>query len=120
LEPHHDEVPHSNSPSVARSIPDSTIATLRELFLRMLRAESQVIADGVARAGDDVRDALRNLCEDARRHSVRAEQLVIAIKQGWLALHNDRPRPRVAAPDEMLNHAITVCIDEYYSENESR
>lgn len=119
MEPHHNESPHSDPPPSARSgIPDSTIAALRELFLRMIRTES-MRADDSMRSGDDVRDALRALCADARRSNVRAEQLVIAIKQGWSSLHQERPRPRVAGPDELLNHVITVCIDEYYADDES-
>ena len=114
LESHHDELPLADAPSPSRSsIPDSTISALRELFLRMIRTES-MRADGTARAGDDVRDALRVLCADARLHAVRAEQLVIAIKQGWSSLHQEHPRPRVAGPDVLLNHVITLCIDEYY------
>ena len=49
------------------------------------------------------------------QHRVRVEQLVIAIKQGWSSLHSDNPRARSAGPDELLNHVITLCIDEYYS-----
>lgn len=119
LETHHDELPHADPPpNVRSSIPDSTIAALRELFLRMIRTES-MRADGGARADDDARDALRVLCADARRHDVRAEQLVIAIKRGWSSLHQERSRPRTAGPDELLNNVISLCIDEYYAADES-
>lgn len=97
-----------------RTIPESTIAALRELLVRMVRDEPSADSEGRARAGDDVRHALRSLCEDARAHEVRVEQLVIAIKQGWSSLHSDNPRTRSAGPDELLNHVITLCIDEYY------
>ena len=63
--------------------------------------------DARARAAN-VRRALRALCEDARAHRVRVEQLVIAIKQGWSSLHSDNPRARSAGPDELLNHVITL------------
>jgi len=111
----HDELPHADPPSSAhRGIPDSTISALRELFLRMIRAE-MMRAEGSARAGDDLAQALAILCSDARRNDIRAEQLVIAIKQGWSSLHQERPRPRAAGPDELLNLVITLCIDEYYA-----
>ena len=98
-----------------RTIPESTIAALRELLVHMVRDEPSADSKGRARAGEEVRRALRALCEDARVHRVRVEQLVIAIKQGWSSLHSDRPRARSDGPDELLNHVITLCIDEYYS-----
>jgi hypothetical protein len=101
-----------------RTIPASTIAALRELLLRMLRDEPPAGSEGKTRASDETRDALRALCADAHDSHVRVEQLVIAIKQGWLSLHSDRPRVRADGPDELLNHVITLCIDEYYARAE--
>ena len=98
-----------------RTIPESTIASLGELLVHMVRDELERNAEGVVRAGDDVRRALRALCDDARVNHVRVEQLVIAIKQGWASLHSDRPRARSDGPDEVLNQVITLCIGEYYA-----
>jgi hypothetical protein len=109
-----DAIHRSGSPLTARTIPESTIAALRELLLHMIRVEPESDAEGVAHADENVRGALRNLCDDARRNHVRVEQLVIAIKQGWSLLHSERPRARSAGPDELLNQLITLCIDEYY------
>jgi hypothetical protein len=103
-----------------RKIPESTIAALRELLLRMLREEPQPDAEGMPHAGAEVRDALRDLCDDARRNHVRVEQLVIAIKHGWSSLHSERPRARSAGPDDLLNQVITLCIDEYYAQAEEK
>ena len=102
-------------PVTPRTIPASTIAALSELLVRMMRDESSENADATVNAGAEVRGALRALCDDARAHRVRVEQLLIAIKQGWASLHNDHPRARSAGPDAMLNQMITLCIDEYYS-----
>jgi hypothetical protein len=101
-------------------IPESTIAALRELLLRMMRDEPQSEAEGMARADEDVRGALRNLCDDARRNDVLVEQLVIAIKQGWSSLHSEHPRTRAAGPDELLNQVVTLCIDRYYLRAETK
>lgn len=101
-------------------IPESTIAALRELLLRMLRDEPPTNAEGKPRTGDETRDAMRELCDDARRNQVRVEQLVIAIKQGWTSLHTERPRARSAGPDALLNQVITLCIDEYYARAERK
>ena len=103
-----------------RTIPESTIAALRELLLRMMREEPQSAADGTTHASEDVREALRELCDDAHRHHVRVEQIVIAIKQGWSSLHSERQRARSAGPDELLNQVITLCIDEYYARAEGK
>lgn len=97
------------------TIPESTITALRELLLRMLRDEPSRNAESSPHAGEDVRDALRTLCDDAHRNHVRVEQLVIAIKQGWSSLHSEHPRVRSAGPDGLLNQVITICIDEYYA-----
>ena len=101
-----------------RTIPGSTIAALRELLVRMFHDETQAREEGAARGGAEVRRALVELCEDARAHGVRVEQIVIAIKQGWSDLHGDHPRTRTAGPDGLLNHVITLCIDEYYARRE--
>jgi hypothetical protein len=103
-----------------RTIPESTITALGELLVRMFHDEAQPNAEGIIRAGADVRDALRALCEDARVHRVRVEQLVIAIKQGWSSLLSESPRMRSAGPDALLNRVITLCIDEYYATSETR
>ncbi len=103
-----------------RSIPESTIAALRELLLRMLRDEPPPSAEGAPRTADGIRGALRELCDDARRNQVRVEQLVIAIKQGWTSLHTEHPRARSAGPDALLNQVITLCIDEYYARAERK
>ena len=84
----------------------------------MTRDEPQASEQGAFRAGREVRRALGDLCSDARANHVRVEQLVIAIKQGWTSLHSDKPRARAEGPDEMLNHVIRMCIDEYYTAEE--
>jgi hypothetical protein len=103
------------NPLSSRVIPESTIAALRELLVRMVHDEPAQNVDHAAGAGDDVRRALQALCDDAHTSSVRVEQLVIAIKEGWSSLHSLHPRARSDGPDELLNRVITRCIDEYYS-----
>jgi hypothetical protein len=103
-----------------RTIPESTIASLRELLVRMMREAPQSGAGGAGRASDELRGALRDLCDDARRNEVRVEQIVIAIKQGWTSLHSENPRARSEGPDALLNQVITLCIDEYYAPVEKK
>ena len=84
----------------------------------MLREEPPPTAEVVPLPGEEIRSALRELCDDARRNQVRVEQLMIAIKQGWTSLHSEHPRVRSAGPDALLTHIITLCIDEYYARAE--
>ena len=86
----------------------------------MAHDEAQASTDGALRTTSGVRDSLRDLCDDARNHDVRAEQLVIAIKEGWSALQGDHPRTRAEGPDEALDRVISLCIDAFYAERESR
>ena len=99
---------------IPRTIPESTIAALGELLVCMFGEVPQASEEGLVRAGELVRRALRDLCEDAHLNRRRVEQLVIAIKQGWSDLHSDHPRTRSVGPDALLNQVITLCIDEYY------
>jgi hypothetical protein len=98
-----------------RTIPESTVTALTELLVRMMNDDTSGAAAESTRLGADVRRALQDLCDDARTHRVRVEQLVIAIKQGWSSLHSEHPRVRADGPDVLLNQVITLCIDEYYS-----
>ena len=104
----------------ARTIPESTITALRSLFVRMMRDEPDADRKESARVSEEVRNALRDLCDDARDNGVRVEQLVIAIKQGWSTLHGEHARTRAVGPGAMLNEVITLCIDEYYSREKSK
>lgn len=63
--------------------------------------------------GDErLQDTIRQLCADARRLSVRPEELIVLFKMRWRA----RTGLRVLSREESstLDHVITMCIDEYY------
>jgi hypothetical protein len=63
-----------------------------------------------------MRRALRLLCEDARRRGVRAEQLVVMIKQAWASLPETRWRPGDDRGPVILERVVRVCIEEYYAD----
>lgn len=50
---------------------------------------------------------------EARRRSLRAEQVVVQLKQTWLTLHEsaDPPRRGQAA---LIERLISLCVEEYY------
>ena len=62
-----------------------------------------------------MRRALRLLCEDARRRGVRAEQLVVVIKQAWASLPETRWRPGDDRGAVILERVVSLCIEEYYA-----
>ena len=63
---------------------------------------------------DGTRAALRELCDAARGAELRAEQLLILLKEVW----RDLPEARLAAYDDgraTFTRLVTLCIREYYA-----
>ena len=83
----------------------STLLAVRRL-LQALRdgwlADSLV--SGVARA----------ISEDAHRRGVRAEQMLIALKETWAVLGEVREPAGTAERRRLLSRLVTLAIDEYY------
>ena len=78
-----------------------------------LQAQLRLDAPGAV-AEKGLREALRVLCADARHHTVRAEQLLIALKQTWVAV----PEVQELAPDArrvLLDRLVTLAIQAYYA-----
>jgi hypothetical protein len=95
---------HSLLASSVTQHPSVVDATTRAIQLA-LRPQS---ADN----GEHLRETMRRLCRDARRLSLRPEELIILFKNRWRA-QADRALPRGEAT-AMLDHIITMCIEEYY------
>jgi hypothetical protein len=61
-----------------------------------------------------LREELRAVCAEAKRSGVRAEQVLIAVKEIWAVL----PVARDVASDAMgkpfINAVVTMTLDEYY------
>ena len=62
-----------------------------------------------------VREAIRELCDDAHRRHLQPEQLLIAIKGAWRAMPESRSGARVAASQDALDRFISLCIEEFYA-----
>jgi hypothetical protein len=63
---------------------------------------------------DELRAVMRELCGDAHRQGVRPEALILLLKNTWMS------RPDLAATRRgdtkvILDHIITLCIEEYYA-----
>jgi hypothetical protein len=59
--------------------------------------------------------ALRQVCMDARRAGLRAEELLVIIKDVWSGLPAGVSRLPSVHGDERLNYVISTCVDEYYA-----
>ena len=54
------------------------------------------------------------MCTEARRSGLRAEQLLVMIKEVWSAIPAGISRVTSMHGDERLNYVISTCVDEYY------
>ncbi len=90
---------------------------------RRLRANLQTVfrdaglqyADGPSAELPDLRVALRQVCTEARRAGLRAEELLVIIKDVWSGLPAGISRLPSVHGDERLNYVISTCVDEYYA-----
>ncbi len=46
---------------------------------------------------------------------MRAEQLLVLVKDVWSAMHSAFASVPSVHGDERLNYVISTCVDEYYS-----
>jgi hypothetical protein len=56
---------------------------------------------------------MREVCAEARREGMRAEELIVVFKRAWQA----RPELHTLSREEtarLLESIITMCVEEYY------
>ena len=85
---------------------EETLATVREALGRSL--------DGGA-AGDDLRLALRSMAREARDRGLRAEQILVVLKELWGTIPQVRRASGREQQTALLQRAVTLCINEYYT-----
>ena len=71
------------------------------------------------RVDDGVRELIRQACIIARDRGLRAEQVLLLLKELWRGLPEGLRLPRHEAGD-VIARAVTVCIDEYYRPDRGR
>jgi hypothetical protein len=102
--------------SVARELPTAphlNVDDISELGTALERSlcEGEIHESPQAEVDVDLRKALRIACAKARLQRVRAEQLLVDLKQVWTSL----PSMLSTRTEEHLNRIVTACIDEYYA-----
>jgi len=85
-----------------------------------VRDLTQVVLHGVLddlhsgrRLEKRIADGLRQTCDAAREHGLRAEELLVILKQSWHHLADTQFADRHDA-DATLSHLVTKCIREFY------
>lgn len=106
---------HSFDSHVTDGASISTTHRLRTSLEVVFRDTHLQNADAPASARRELRAALRRVCVDARRSGIRAEQLLVLIKDVWSGIPAGISRVTALHGDERLNYVITTCVDEYYA-----
>jgi hypothetical protein len=98
---------------MSHSLPPSSVTHEQPLVNATTRAIELALHPRTPADDKRLRDAMRQLCGDARRLSMRPEDLIILFKARWRAHSEFRTLPRQEA-NATLDHIITLCIEEYY------
>ncbi len=93
-----------------RSAPTSAFSQAAVAALRCgLQAQLRPSPNG------EIRRAMRLLCDDAHRRGLRAEQVIVLLKEAWGSL----PEVQALSPGEerreTLGRIVSLCIDEFYA-----
>jgi hypothetical protein len=62
-----------------------------------------------------LREELQAVCAVAKRNGVRAEQVLIAVKEIWSELPVERDAARTPSGKPLMNKVVTMTLDEYYA-----
>jgi hypothetical protein len=102
-----------DAPVVESVVGTATRRLRSKLELVFQNAEWQT-ADAAPEQRRELRAALRDVCAEARRAGLRAEQLLVLTKEVWSSLPAGLSRIHTVHGDERLNYVISACVDEYY------
>ena len=94
--------------------PESSTQRLRRAVQTIFQSPALHVADGWESQRAELRASLRQICADARHAGLRAEQLLVLIKEVWSGLPPGIARAPSVHGDERLNFVVSTCVDEYY------
>lgn len=95
-----------STPAPPGDLSDAAIDALRRVVQMQLQP---------AMHNGDLRDAVRVLCSEIHRDGLRAEQLIVTVKQTWQSLPEVQRIPPGAPRNDVLARIITLCIEEFYA-----
>lgn len=90
-------------------------AAIRELLELPMRTAVWRLANEGTFDRSTLQDELRTVCEDARQRGLRAEQLLIAVKEIWFNEPIARDIARHAGGTPFLTQVVTMALDAYYA-----
>jgi hypothetical protein len=95
-------------------------SALRTVIRLTLRTDLRRVLAGCPSEQSGLRENLRTIGAHARRHQLRAEQLLVLIKDACAALPEGREL--LVQPDRAgtLNKLITMAVEEYYGPSKPR
>jgi len=98
--------PSQLSPLAPGALSTDTVDALRRaLRARLGRPEQR---------DDELRRAVRLMCDELRARGLHAEQLLVAVKELWQSLPEAQQLPFGPPRYDALDHIITMCIQEFY------
>ena len=62
-----------------------------------------------------LRQAARMVVEDAQRHGLRAEEMLVALKREWSGLVRTRAARATGDLHDFAQRLVTLCIHEFYA-----
>ena len=86
---------------------DATLAALRSALRTYLAGRP---------THGELHRALRALCAEAHERGLRAEELLVRLKQLFHHLPEVQELPHGSNRNDLLNRVISVCIEEYYQD----
>ncbi|HEY8793557.1 MAG TPA: hypothetical protein VIM15_01320 [Gemmatimonadaceae bacterium] len=103
-----------NTPHADGNTPVEAHEALRTVIRLTLRTDLRRILAGCPIDQSGLRENMRTIGAHARRHQLRAEHLLILIKEVCAALPEARELQGSPAGADTLAQMITIAVDEYY------
>ena len=86
---------------------DATLASLRNALRTHLAGRP---------TGGELRRALQALCTEAHDRGLRAEELLVRLKQVFYQLPEVQELSHGSDRNDLLNRVVSACIEEYYGQ----
>jgi len=88
-----------------RVLSGAGVVALRSALQAQLRGEWP---DGA------LRRAIRAMCDEAHRNGLRAEQLLVILKDAWSSLPEVARLSPGGTRERLLDRIVTMCVEEFY------
>jgi hypothetical protein len=93
-----------------RVLSGAGVVALRSALQAQLRGEWP---DGA------LRRAIRVMCDEAHRNGLRAEQLLVILKDAWSSLPEVARLPTGGTRERLLDRIVTMCVEEFYGSHDT-